>query len=109
GHKVTLLCFMPDGNGHADLFVVDRTRFRDFTPSETAQFAKADGMSSAVWRRGGKTYLLAGAMDEPELRKLLLTQRIFEDDFWSAKLTCAPSWIVTTQNQCLVCKSTISE
>ena len=71
GHKVTLLCLMPNGNGHADLFVLDCTRFGDFTLSEAAQFAKADGISIAVWRRGAKTYLLTGAMDEQQLRNLL--------------------------------------
>lgn len=71
GQKVTMLCFMPNGVGHVDLFVVDCTRFRDFKPSEMAQFAKADGLTTAVWRQGNKTYLLAGMVNEEQLRKIL--------------------------------------
>lgn len=71
GHKVTMLCLMANGGGHMDLFVVDCTRFRDFTPSETAQFAKSNGLATAVWCNGGKTYLAAGNLEESQLRKIL--------------------------------------
>jgi uncharacterized membrane protein YbaN (DUF454 family) len=71
GHKVTLLCFMPNGGGHFDLFVIDAARFRDFSPSSTPQFAASDGMTTAVWRSGDKTYLLGGMVDEEQLRKIL--------------------------------------
>src|SRR5260370_13270384 len=71
GQKAALLCFMPNGDGHIDLFVIDRARFRDFKPSETAQFASIAGMTTATWRRENKTYLLAGDMDEQQLKKFL--------------------------------------
>ena len=70
GHKVTMLCLMPGGS-HVDLFVIDGTHFRDFQPTETAQFAKADGVTTAVWCNGDKTYVLAGNLDEQQLRKIL--------------------------------------
>jgi hypothetical protein len=71
GQKAALLCFMPNGGGHIDLFVIDRARFRGFKPSETAQFASIAGMTTATWRRENKTYLLAGDMDEQQLKKFL--------------------------------------
>jgi hypothetical protein len=70
-HKVTMLCFMPNGGGHVDLFVVDCTRFRDFKPSEAPQFATSNGLTIATWSRGNKTYLLAGKMNEEQLKKIL--------------------------------------
>ena len=71
GHKVTMLCLMPNGGSHVDLFVIDCTRFRDFKPTETAQFAKADGVTTAAWCNGDKTYLVAGNLNESQLRKIL--------------------------------------
>ncbi len=71
GQKVTLICFLLNGKEHVDLFVIDRTQFRDFTPSETPQFARADGLTTASWARGEKTYLLASTADESVIRKWL--------------------------------------
>jgi hypothetical protein len=74
GQKVTLICFMhngKDGKEHVDLFVIDRTHFRDLTPSATPQFARADGLTTASWVRGQKTYLLTSTADETVLRKYL--------------------------------------
>ena len=71
GHKVTMLCLMANGGGHVDLFVVDCTHFRDFTPSMTAQFAKSDGLNTAAWCHGDKTYLIASNLEESQLRKIL--------------------------------------
>jgi hypothetical protein len=62
---------MPNGGGHVDLFVIDSTRFRDFTPSETAQFAGSGGVETAIWCKGDKTYLLAGNLNQERLQKLL--------------------------------------
>lgn len=70
GQKVTMIC-LGAGGKHVDLFVIDCTRFRDFQPSETAQFARADGVTTAVWCNGDKTFLLASQMNESELRKVL--------------------------------------
>lgn len=71
GQKVTLICFMLDGKEHVDLFVIDTTQFRDFTPRAAPQFARVDGLTTASWARGGKTYLLTSAADESVLRKYL--------------------------------------
>lgn len=71
GRKVTLLCFMPNGDSHLALFVIDCTHFRDFKPSETPELGRSDGVSVAVWCQQDKTYLLAGAVGEEQLRKLL--------------------------------------
>ncbi len=70
GQKVTMLCLGAGGN-HMDLFVIDCTRFRDFRPSETVQFAQAGGLATAVWRKGDRTYLLASSAGESALRKML--------------------------------------
>lgn len=71
GRKVTLICFMLDGKEHVDLFVIDTTGFRDLTPSSAPQFARVDGLTTASWARGAKTYLLISAADETVLRKYL--------------------------------------
>jgi hypothetical protein len=71
GHKVTLLCFMPNGSEHVDLFVIDCTHFRDFMPSETAQFATSGGVTTAIWCRYDKTYLVASTAGEQQLRRIL--------------------------------------
>jgi hypothetical protein len=71
GQKVALLCFMPHGAGHVDLFVIDTTQFPDFTPSATAQFARNDGVTIVSWSRQGKTYLIASKTGEEQLRKIL--------------------------------------
>jgi hypothetical protein len=69
GRKVTLICFMLNGKDHVDLFVLDATHFRDFTPSQTPRFAQADGLTTAAWTKGNRTYLVASTADETVLRK----------------------------------------
>lgn len=71
GHEVTMLCFMSSGGGHVDLFVVNCTHFQDFTPTPTAQFARSDGLTTAVWCDGRKTYLLAANLNEQQTKKIL--------------------------------------
>ena len=71
GRKVTLLCFMPNGSEHVDLFLIDCTYFRDFMPSETPQFATKDGVTTAIWCKQDKTYLVARSSSEQQLRKIL--------------------------------------
>jgi len=70
GQKVTMLC-LGAGGKHMDLFVIDCTHFRDLKPSEAVQFAQADGVTTAVWCNGDKTFLLAGQMEKSELQKML--------------------------------------
>jgi hypothetical protein len=71
GHKVTLICYVFNGRDHLDLFVLDGVRFRGFTPSQTPQFAPANGLMTATWTQGRKTYLLAASGGEAVLRKYL--------------------------------------
>jgi hypothetical protein len=71
GHKVTLICYVFNGRDHLDLFVLDNVPFRGFTPSQTPQFGPANGLMTATWTQGGKTYLLASSSGEAVLRKYL--------------------------------------
>jgi hypothetical protein len=69
GEKVTLLCTMY-GKDHVDVFVIDRSRFRELKPSAAPRYTRSDGLTTAVWRRGGRTYLLASSVDEQQLRRI---------------------------------------
>lgn len=71
GHKVMLICFKLNGSAYMDLFITDRAHFRGFSPTEAPQFAQADGLTTASWTRGERTYLLASTADESALRKYL--------------------------------------
>lgn len=71
GQKVTLICFMLNGKDHVDLFVIDQTRFRDFTPSQTPEFKRVDGLMTATWTSGNKTYMLASSAQDTVIRKYL--------------------------------------
>lgn len=71
GQKVALICLVPKGAPHVDLLVIDRTRFREFTPSDAPQFGQSGGLAIAVWSKGNKTYLLTGKLDTDQLRHLL--------------------------------------
>ena len=71
GQSVTLICFVFNGRDHVDLFVLNSTRFRGFTPTQTPEFAQTDGLITASWTRGNKTYLLATSGGEAVLRKYL--------------------------------------
>jgi len=71
GQKVTLICFVLNGRDHLDLFVLNSTRFHGFTPSQTPEFARTDGLITASWTRGNRTYMLATSGGEAVLRKYL--------------------------------------
>ncbi len=71
GQRVTLICFVFNGRDHVDLFVLNSTRFRGFTPTQTPEFARTDGLITASWTRGDRTYLLATSGGEAVLRKYL--------------------------------------
>jgi len=71
GRKVTLICYVFNGRDHVDLFVIDSIRFGDFTPSQTPEFAQSDGLITASWTRGNRTYLLATSGSEAVLWKYL--------------------------------------
>ncbi|HUA39057.1 MAG TPA: hypothetical protein VMA35_11750 [Candidatus Sulfopaludibacter sp.] len=63
GHKATMLCFILDGE-HMDLFVLDRTGLPDLPDNGTPQYARAGGLMTAAWSKGGKVYLLTGENKE---------------------------------------------
>ena len=68
--RVTMLCFKFSGQ-HVDVFVVNEANFpaAKFGPAPTFH---ADGaVNTAMWRRDGKVYLLAGAIAKSELQALL--------------------------------------
>jgi hypothetical protein len=69
--KIALVCLVPEGQPHVDLLVIDRARFRNFTPPGMPQVGRSGELTTAVWTSGGKTYLLAGRMDPDQMRKLL--------------------------------------
>ncbi len=71
GQSVTLICFVFNGRDHVDLFVLNSTRFHGFAPSQTPEFARTDGLMTASWTRGDRTYLLATSGGEAVLRKYL--------------------------------------
>jgi hypothetical protein len=78
GHDVAMLCFMPAGGGHVDLFVAPATLFPDAPPADQPRFATNNGAPTASWTHAGETYLAVGHGDENQLRNL-----------WSAgKITC---------------------
>ena len=59
GRKVTMVCFFLNGK-HMDLFVMDRTALPNFPENGVPQFAKVDGLMTAMWADDKKVYLLAG-------------------------------------------------
>ena len=71
GHKVTILCFTPDGGGNVDLFVVDGTRFRGFKPAENGAIRHERRTDNRGLVPGDKTCLLAGMVSEEQLREIL--------------------------------------
>ena len=71
GQKVALICLALNGKDHADLFVIDRARFRNFTPSGIARFDQSESVVTATWNRGDKIYLLAGKGSRETFSKYL--------------------------------------
>ena len=71
GWWVSLVCL---DRGHDDdlfLFIVDRAVLPDPPPSQSAQFARVNNMTTASWTVGDKTYVLASKASEEDLRKFL--------------------------------------
>lgn len=71
GQKVGVICVMLNGKNHTDLFVMDRTQFRNFNPSATPRFDQVDDVATATWNRGDKIYLLAGKVPRETMLKFL--------------------------------------
>lgn len=70
GEKVALVCLVSEKEGHIDLFVTERTRFRGFAPSPSPQYGRSGDLATAAWSESGKTYLLAGKLSEEQIRRL---------------------------------------
>jgi len=68
-HEATMICFIVNGE-HMDLFVMDRAGLPDFPENSAPQFARADGLMTAMWTGDGKVYLLTG-QNEAALEKIL--------------------------------------
>jgi hypothetical protein len=64
GRKATMICFFLQSGEHMDLFVIDRASLPDFPANSAPQFAKADGLMTAMWASGEKVYLLTGQNKE---------------------------------------------
>lgn len=81
GHKVALLCFTQEDAEPQDkeenedhdawFFVVSRSALPDAPASETPHFALAQGLITASWTRGDKTYVLATRGVQATLERLL--------------------------------------
>jgi len=71
GNRVSLICFTLDQNRIVHLFVIDSERLKD-PPGNTPHFQQKDGIATATWSSGGRTFVLLGAhVDEETLRKLI--------------------------------------
>lgn len=75
--KVSLICFRtskplpPDEQGDLWLFVVDQTAVTGAPADELVRFEKVNQLTTAVWTKNGKLYLLGIRGDESELQKFL--------------------------------------
>jgi hypothetical protein len=79
GKPVSMICFQsgrplgPNQQSDLWLFVTDRTTASDTPVASTPTFAKADGLATASWTIGGRTYVLATEGDAQSLGKFLPT------------------------------------
>ena len=69
-HPAAMICY---GSGQPELwlFVVDSGALPDPPTKAGGQFTRVNRLNTTSWSEAGKTYVLAGAMAEGELRKLL--------------------------------------
>ena len=70
GHKVSMLCFIPQPGGHVDIFVTKATVFSDPPPADQPRFSVSKGTPIAVWSHDGQTYLAVSHGDETILKNL---------------------------------------
>jgi hypothetical protein len=71
GQRVSLVCLDRGQDEDLFLFIADRSMVPDPPPSQTAQFARINNMTTASWTLGDKTYVLASKGSEEALRKFL--------------------------------------
>jgi len=71
GRPIGLVCFKIDKVGTAHLFVMNRATLRH-APGANPEFALSNnGVATASWSKDQRIYVLAGKMDERQLRRLL--------------------------------------
>ncbi len=71
GRTVSLVCFHLRGGKEIHLFVMQGTKFADPPRQDSVQFASSGRWTTASWRRGQTTYLLAGNGDRAFVEKYL--------------------------------------
>lgn len=71
GRTVSLICFHLADKKQIHLFVIQGPKFRDAPPAGSVQFASSSGWTTASWRQGDTTYLLAGKGGQAALQKHL--------------------------------------
>jgi len=70
GHKISMLCYMLEGSRHVDLFVAEKSDFT-FPPADRLHFGKINDLTTAIWGKNDKVYLMIGQGDEGFFRKYL--------------------------------------
>jgi len=71
GRKVSLVCYHLANRKEIHLFVIRDARFADGPPKGSFRFVSSGGWTTASWKQGNKTLLLAGKGDEAAIRKYL--------------------------------------
>ncbi|HEX4266148.1 MAG TPA: hypothetical protein VH597_17560 [Verrucomicrobiae bacterium] len=77
GKPVSMICFQsgrpmgPSQQSDLWLFITDKAAAGDTPTASTPTFAKADGLMTASWTAGGRTYVLATDGDQQFLGKFL--------------------------------------
>jgi len=66
-----MICYGRAGQPELWLFVVDSAALPDPPGEQVMAFARVNRLNTVAWNRGGKTYLLAGAVDDATLRELV--------------------------------------
>lgn len=71
GNTVSLVCFTLDQDHIVHLFVIDSDRLKN-PPGNSPDFQLKDGITTATWSSGGRTFVLLGShVDEETLRRLI--------------------------------------
>jgi hypothetical protein len=70
GHKISMLCYTLEGSRHVDLFVAEKSDFM-FPPASRLHFGRINDLTTAIWSRNDKVYLMIGQGDEVLFRKYL--------------------------------------
>jgi hypothetical protein len=72
GQSVSLVCFKVDGVGTVHLFVIDRSTLHNLAANPNPQFATSgNGVATASWSNDKSVFVLAGKVDQRELKRLL--------------------------------------